>query len=755
MRGKLVGLSALQAWVVMSNNGSKRVRFNGYEVDLETGELWKRGVALKLAGQPFEILAYLVQRPRQLVSREELRAQLWPQETFVDFDHGLNAAVNKLRLVLCDSAENPKYIETLPRRGYRFIAPVEGIALKLEDRTVKTAEPPHSSSAGQEWIASPTPAKDESVSDLQAHPAPEIVRTIRTNTLWLLYGVMAALAFAGFWMVQRKLHSTGSDRTAAATETAVKLSPITNLSDRTSQPAFSPDGSRVAFVRDSFLPENTGIWSKQVDGEELVQLTNHTGDCCPKWSPDGQWVAFSRFSGARRRIDEVASHGGKLRELLVTDPIPEHGELDWSADGRTIAYVGSGTQGPAAIFLLSVNDRTTRQVTTPSAFERDWGPAFSPDGGRIVFVRKDEIMVLAIEGKEIQRLTKAPGRVIGSPAWTPDGQSIVFAAINQEGPTLMRVPASGGNAIRIPEAGTLASNPAISKRGFRLACDQLTVASNIDEIDLFPPGRKARTLVTTNNGGSGGIQVSHDGKRLVFQSNRAGESDIWVSDRDGQNPVRMTAVGTASAPRWSPDDKEIAFEAASRPTLEATQGIYLLKSSGGEPWPLIQDNFNNRAPRWSNDGNWIYFGSNRSGDWQVWKVQAWGGSPTQVTHNGGIAAEESLDGKNLFFVKQGRDLSEIWKMLATGGPETLVSPAIHPTDWAAWAVVKDGLLFVESGADNGPTVNLLDFSSEHVKPLTVLDKPPFWLATTRDGRSVIFDQPGQLESRVMLLENFR
>jgi len=124
VRGKLVGLSALQAWVVMSNNGSRRVRFNGYEVDLETGELWKRGVALKLAGQPFEILAYLVQRPRQLVSREELRAQLWPQETFVDFDHGLNAAVNKLRLVLCDSAENPKYIETMPRRGYRFIAPV-------------------------------------------------------------------------------------------------------------------------------------------------------------------------------------------------------------------------------------------------------------------------------------------------------------------------------------------------------------------------------------------------------------------------------------------------------------------------------------------------------------------------------------------------------------------------------------------------------------------------------------------------------
>src|ERR1700720_1959769 len=108
----------------MMRNGSDRARFGPFEVDLHTQELWKFGTRLRLVGQPFEILAVLLSRPGELVTREELRNRLWPADTFVDFNHGLNAAVNKLREALSDSAENPRYVETLPRRGYRFIAAV-------------------------------------------------------------------------------------------------------------------------------------------------------------------------------------------------------------------------------------------------------------------------------------------------------------------------------------------------------------------------------------------------------------------------------------------------------------------------------------------------------------------------------------------------------------------------------------------------------------------------------------------------------
>src|SRR5579871_4660399 len=108
-----------------SEHHSDRARFGPFEVDLQTHELWKYGTRLKLVGQPFEILALLLSRPGKLVTRDELRNRLWPSDTFVDFNHGLNAAVNKLREALSDSAEDPRFIETLPRRGYRFVAEVE------------------------------------------------------------------------------------------------------------------------------------------------------------------------------------------------------------------------------------------------------------------------------------------------------------------------------------------------------------------------------------------------------------------------------------------------------------------------------------------------------------------------------------------------------------------------------------------------------------------------------------------------------
>ena len=100
------------------------VRFGAFEADVQTGELRKDGVKLKFSGQPFQVLAILLERPGDVVTREELQKRLWP-DTFVDVERNLNTAVNKIREVLGDSAESPRFVETLPRRGYRFIAPVE------------------------------------------------------------------------------------------------------------------------------------------------------------------------------------------------------------------------------------------------------------------------------------------------------------------------------------------------------------------------------------------------------------------------------------------------------------------------------------------------------------------------------------------------------------------------------------------------------------------------------------------------------
>ncbi len=125
-------------------NSGRPVRFGVFEVDVRTGELRKQGLKIKLQEQPFQILALLLDRRGEVVTREELQKKLWPADTFVDFDHGLNKAITKIREALGDSADNPRFIETLPRRGYRFIAPVN----RPGDSVVSMAEPPVTTSRG-------------------------------------------------------------------------------------------------------------------------------------------------------------------------------------------------------------------------------------------------------------------------------------------------------------------------------------------------------------------------------------------------------------------------------------------------------------------------------------------------------------------------------------------------------------------------------------------------------------------------------
>ena len=122
------------------------VRFATFAVDMQTGELRKSGLKLKLHGQPFEVLAMLLEKPGEVVGREQLRERLWPTDTFVDFDHGVNTAINRLREALGDSADNPRFIETLPRRGYRFIAPVESSAPPAQ-----TAPPVEAAKPSGKW----------------------------------------------------------------------------------------------------------------------------------------------------------------------------------------------------------------------------------------------------------------------------------------------------------------------------------------------------------------------------------------------------------------------------------------------------------------------------------------------------------------------------------------------------------------------------------------------------------------------------
>jgi DNA-binding winged helix-turn-helix (wHTH) protein len=162
-----------------------RLCFDAYQVDLHTGELRKHGRKVRLAGRPFQILALLLEQPGELLTRKELQSRLWPADTFVDFEHGVNAAIQTLRRALCDSHKNPRYIETLPRRGYRFIGAVERVhadaALKAAS-SVSASDAPAAAEAElrSEWVGQVATIRDKAGGNYVLLPvSEEILREMR------------------------------------------------------------------------------------------------------------------------------------------------------------------------------------------------------------------------------------------------------------------------------------------------------------------------------------------------------------------------------------------------------------------------------------------------------------------------------------------------------------------------------------------------------------------------------------------------
>jgi Tol biopolymer transport system component len=259
-----------------------------------------------------------------------------------------------------------------------------------------------------------------------------------------------------------------------------------------------------------------------------------------------------------------------------------------------------------------------------------------------------------------------------------------------------------------------------------------------------------QTLVTSSRGRNEGLQFSPDEKKLAFMSDRSGSMEIWISDRDGSNPIQLSAVGGAGTPRWSPDSKSIVFDVG----WKEHGTIYVVEIDRGRPVPLVQDISNNVVPSWSRDGKWIYFGSDRTGGWQVWKVPAQGGAQLQVTTHGGFAPMESADGF-IYYAKNGAPDPEVRRIPVQGGPETRISPMVQPATWASWSLTDEGIFFIEQGANNIPILSFFDFETREAWRISVLEAFPFWLAAAPDGKSVAFEQEKLKNSHVMLRENFR
>jgi Tol biopolymer transport system component len=661
---------------------------------------------------------------------------VWP-DTFVE-EGVLAVNVAAIRKALSDGEEGRSYIETVPRRGYRFIGEVRAFEKSLEGEAA-------------------TQKSEQQKKSFTRH--------------WGLAAGLLALVLAGFWFIFRS-------RSTSIPPPSSPI-PLTSYPGTELSPTFSPDGNQVAFSWDGERQDNFDIYVKLVDRSDAVPLTSDRArDSYPAWSPDGRHIAFVR-DGTIFLIPPLGGAERKVADVQAFD-------IAWTRDGKSLV-VSSGKFAKRRLILLSVDTGDVKELTKAVAGEEpvlgDQAPALSPDGAKLVFHRHitsgNYFCSMPLAGGEPRQLTQFEAPFPGV-AWTADGRELVYAGRVGDAMALWRGSVetqAGSPAKRIEGVESGAFRPVISHPATgspaRLAYARPVFDTNIwvrETTTSVPPPHK---LVPSTRPDTH-PQFSPDGRRLAFTSERSGSFQIWVANSDGSNLLQLTTLarGFINAPRWSPDGKVIVFTAAQN----NNQDIYSVPADGGSLRRVTSAASREGRPSWSRDGRWIYFYSNRTGRPEIWKIPAKGSEEIQVTTDGGHESFESPDGKLLYYedygVKGLRSLSTENSPAPREG--SVVLGSVRP---GFWAVAEKGIYFVElddksaapqvayyyfnvgTAVSTPPPIKFYDFRTGKITQIGVIEKgvihgyPGF--SVTWDGRYMAWSQVDQGESDLMMIENFR
>jgi Tol biopolymer transport system component/DNA-binding winged helix-turn-helix (wHTH) protein len=707
------------------------VRFGTFEVDLPAGEVRKGGVKLKLTGQPFQVLAILLERPGEVVTREELQKRLWP-DTFVDVDHNLNTAINKIREVLGDSAESPRFIETLPRRGYRFVGEVERPAQPVVEAPVEavtTGEPDRGSDSRKSW--------------------------------WKVAAVIVTVSIivVGAGVIYRRSKPQRPQEQAALTAI-----PFTALPGQETAPAFSPDGSRIAFAWNGDPAPGTkgfDLYVKAIGSETLLRLTRHPSEwISAAWSPDGTQIAFHRMAGVDTGIYVVPALGGPERKLHSTRMLGTYGAMSmisWSPDGRWIAFNNVLRDEHAAMSLLSTEELETDRPLNGANCLAQGQPAFSHGGEYLAywcFRTEGDAGLYSLplpDGKP--KMIGPFGRWPQGLTWSADDEKLIYSDWNTSSFQLGEVTVATGSVKRLALEGG-AQLPTVSPKGDKLAYSSVSMGStNIWRRDLLHPDAQPVEPIPSSRRQSD-AQYSPDGKRIVFSSERSGRQGVWISNDDGSNLVQLSNPNYESgSPQWSPDGSRIAFDSHSLP--HDRWEIHVADVAERKPRKLITNISGVIRPHWSRDGKWIYFRSDQPGERGVYRCPASGGNAVLLSKDvDGVSPQESFDGKTVYFASH-EENSTLKKMALSGQPGTESEVDGLPRLRASglWTLSPGGIYFVPAEAPR--SVRYFDLASKQTRQIFEADKNHYsGLSVSPDGRWILYTLE-DVNSDILLVDHFR
>jgi Tol biopolymer transport system component/DNA-binding winged helix-turn-helix (wHTH) protein len=713
------------------------IRFDRYQVDVHSGELRKEGRKIRLQAQPFQLLVLLLRNEGRVVSREDVRLELWPGDTFVDFDHGLALAINKIRNALCDSAENPKFIETLPRRGYRFIGRLE-------------PEPPAEIRPMLQGASAPQPQPEATA--LAERTA---VGMGHRSRLWAIGAALVLLA-AGFASAVVLL--LNQKRPAPPAE-QWNVTQFTSYTGATNAPAFSPDGSRIAFGLDPKDSDESQLYVKALGGEALLQLTHRSaGWISAAWSPDGTQIAFMRLAGPDTGLYVVPALGGPEQKLLATHtPEDLAAPINWSPDGKWIAYADQPepTSGHR-VFLFSLDTRESHLFYHDPACNHEGNLTFSNDGKKVAWVcvrRLDAIDIMVGDpAGRTRRLVTTVGLIPSGLAWSPDDTRLITPQQGAIYSELFEINLSDGSMKRTPAAaGQLHANwPAVSAKTGAMAWNAWRYHIDLLRADLKDLKKPPEPLLKSSRNESH-ARYSPDGKHIAFSSDRSGTWDVWIGDADGTNLTQIERGRDSGTPQWSPDSRRITYGA-----LEGdVHAIYVVDIDERVPHRLLTATDDAGGPIYSHDGRWIYFQGEGSFLRKFWRCSLDCNKNETLVRDGpkAFSFQESEDGKYWYYVRPEEILKVFRETMKDGHLEDDQEVAGMPpvADASAFAVVKDGIYFAPKQFPKA--LWYFDFATRQSKQLLKTEQlMTFGFTVSSDGRYALLSQWGDYHQDIMLAE---
>jgi Tol biopolymer transport system component/DNA-binding winged helix-turn-helix (wHTH) protein len=590
------------------------VRFGPFETNLDTGETRKYGIRIRLGGQPTEILTALLENPGEVITREELRQRLWGNNTFVEFENGLNNAVKKLRGALGDSAEKPLYVETLPRVGYRFVAPIDrgnGTApLKLQNAAL--IDLPLASSKERRWpkwrpwvlAAAACLLAFSAYAALSPVPAPRVKDFIQAPLTDHFDG-FARIVTDGVRVYFLERHGDRADlmETSSAAGPPAKVeTPFRN----TRIFDVSRDGSEFLIGNFTVRTPPLPLWIWPIQGGSPVRVGDVIVDDA-SWTPDGQEIIYSRDHA----IHTVHRDGAGDR-VLVHTPGYTHW-MHFSPDGRSLTFTVVSPQSQSqALWEVSADGSNPHEKfpgwsNPPAESCGNW----TPDGRYFVFTSHHNgspNLYAVRESRSFFHWRKPPivqltpmDRAIGAAELTRNGTRAFVNASNDRTETF-RYDADSHQFTTIPEGSGVLS--------FRLSNDGGSAVLQKADWTLWRTHAKGGSPIQLTTPPLLAAQPawSSDGSKIAFEANVYGKSSrVYVVNADGGTlRETLSQAGEQGVPAWSPDGSQLALavnvEASEVPN--APRGIYIVNLSTGEP-AKVPGSDGLTSPMWSPDGKYF------------------------------------------------------------------------------------------------------------------------------------------------------